>query len=145
MVNNYSFSSIIIKLKVLDTVYNLTQRANGDININQRDSEIFSKDVKNDGQVIFSKRIDRSGSAALTYSQVSSVCNDLDNIFKQLEDGIVTPKDLSMEVFDTLGNRQWEMSGVGITKPADEPFGQMVSDRTYSLIFAEVTKTNVEI
>ena len=139
---NYSFSNYIINLKVNNAITNLTRRANGDFTITQRDEDIFSKRAYNDGEVIFSKRINPSGSVSLTYTQVSSICNILDNTFKQAENGDILPTDVSMEILDILGNKQWEMIDVMMTKPADENFTTTVSDRTYNFICGQVNKTN---
>lgn len=144
-VKNYSFSNYIINLKVGDTVVNLTKRSTGDFSINQRDEAIFSKRAMNDGEVIFSKRINKSGSISITYSQVSSACNYLDNLFKQAENGDVIPNDISMEILDVLGNKQWEMIDVMMEKPADENFSQTVGNRSYNFLCGEVTKTSIEI
>jgi len=141
MINNYSFSNFTINLNVNGDIYNLTKRANGNFTINQSDNNIFSNDAYNDGSIIFSKKLDKRGSVTLIYSQVSSACDDLDSIFKQLENGNIQPTNINGEILDLLGNKQWELISVAIEKPADENIQQSVSDRSYNLICAEVDKT----
>lgn len=139
---NYSFQNYNINIRVNDEVRNLTRRATGDFSIVQRDENIFSKDVYNDGEVIHNRRINPSGSMTINYAQISPNCDFLDRLHGKMEKGVIKPTDISIEISDSLSNRVWELQYISIEKPADENFSTHVGNRTYNIIASRVDKVS---